>query len=479
MDPEITDILEYVLSRGTGQADHADYVSTFKMACVNRKWLHIVTEMRSDIHWNAQFLASAAIFASNIYFLYLTKDHIHLVKGLSNYMVLKNPIMQLHGITALYIMTTTNNAQENRRAIRRMVRAKGMHVVVGAMIMSPGHLQLHVVCFRMIAQFCDYRKQGPMTIWSHAQCSVVVKQILLTMRKFTHALDIQTTGVQSLLRLCMYHAQNHNVNGGANICRREVLNNSGMATALAAIYAHEDLALHNDLCELMLLFPPESTDMLLHALSVNTQQHNGNNIVKILQCLATLLGNHAYATHFVLGVPNGVHELIQVYTTCHTYHLRPSALHGTTSVEIVAFNAKVQCAVCQCLEHIAFVSGLVERVVEEGGVELLVGAIGNTTNPVTRRVACGCLDHIAWIDSAERMLIHKAGGLEAVRNMFVAHHHTDMRSMSCGCELLVVLVKIPVYRTLMCDMDMVSAVQILKNNNVKERLIWDLTVQDR
>jgi hypothetical protein len=124
------------------------------------------------------------------------------------------------------------------------------------------------------------------------------------------------------------------------------------------------------------------------------------------------------------------------------------------------------------------VSGLENYVVQAGAVTLLVGVIQETDSAESRVAACIGLANIATIDCDERMLIHKAGALQALMTMFVKYHTTDVNSIFEGCEVLLTLTEFPKYRTIMREMGYVSAMETLtpeeQNTDIANKLTYRL-----
>ena len=471
-----TDILGYVISHlGTSsRSTHATYVNMFKAACVNKQWQGMVTHIQGNSSWNSEYLSNAAEFISNIFYLYSTQEYNLIVSGLRHFLVLKKPLLQMHGITALHIMTTTANVEDNDRILRSILYEGAVHAVVGAMIMNPRCVPLHIVCCRMISNFCDFNHgiDDPEELWSLAQVTVVTQQIIDTMKCFPQEIDVQRSSIQCLAKLCTYQIEHIEDHGKAQACRDEVLKNDGIQCLTSMIYAYDHPLLHIDIGKLLALFTSDSVDIVMNEMKVNLHTHNKPRTLKLMNVLAIILNEEAWAIQLMSRVPDAIQIFIQVYMTRGTY----DQIGNASVIDMENYDNRIQCAVCQGIARVAYVSGLENYVVQAGAVTLLVGVIQETDSAESRVAACIGLANIATIDCDESMLIHKAGGLQALLIMFVRYHTTDVNSIFEGCEVLFTLTEFPKYRKIMRELGYVSAIETLtpEEPNTANKLTYRL-----
>jgi len=438
---------------------HDGYVQLFKCACVNKDWQKSVKDTRDSPEWNHPFVLEALQFSHNLAYLYLRADFVTILRGLAHYQGLRDSNVQRHGITALHLLMPGGNSG-------LIIQHGGVGNIVSAMVMNPHCAQLQELCCRVLLDLTGYHG-STRDLWRPREAEESIQASVRAMKKFPNILDMQKAGCLLLAALAEPSPGSRNVAVSRN--QDKILQVHGLQTVFGAMHQHAP-SLDLESCKIFSHFALQNCS--------NWQRAEGNEIIKTALnalrncvtvsfdrkqalCLVRILHALAESPPCVEQIADAGGIELFVYSAASPLASLASC-DRTTPLQEKILVCKIQQIVCQIIGRVMSTPGFTGAVVKASGVEMLVGRITNKSHQPwydgVLITAVQELHAIALIDTDQEMIIHRAGGLQAILLFFDPHGLGEFFREACG--ILSVLACMPNYKRIMMEQ---GVVHILKN----------------
>jgi len=321
----------------------------------------------------------------------------------------------------------------------------------------PGEGQYHICRHYFQVLGGVHLAVGVMHANNHATLHVHICQLLLPFVKHVSWEETKATNGTNVL----YMALRHSIAPGTDL--------ESTMPLLQVISEFNDkcgpyaTGMHKDLQAMSLLF--EVLQRMLvhndtHTLAQVVEKHN--ILFATVELLSNLIVNSSKAKRNFVLVPHSFEVLVQILSASQDLVCTiPPALHLQHQPQITRTSClKIQLWICQCLVLVGNHQDISEYLFHAGALAVLFHIFTHTINRDVRSAAIQAAKPISIKDTAQKLRILHAGGLQVLADMFRRLKLTDYHTCLHSFWFLQGLAKIPVYARAMHDM---GFVQIMKD----------------